>query len=36
MDWITEAERKIPIAADVDVLVCGGGAACNVVRVLLV
>lgn len=45
MDWITEAERKIPIVAKVDLLVCGGGvagvaaaicAARNGARVLLV
>ena len=45
MDWITEAERKIPIVANVDLLVCGGGvagvavaicAARNGARVLLV
>jgi len=45
MDWITEPERKIPIVAGVDMLVCGGGvagvaaavsAARNGVRVLLV
>jgi len=27
MDWITEAERKVPIVANVDLLVCGGGVA---------
>lgn len=27
MDWITEPERKTPIVADVDLLVCGGGFA---------
>ena len=27
MNWIIEPERKIPVAADVDVLVCGGGFA---------
>lgn len=27
MDWITEPERKTPIVADVDVLICGGGFA---------
>jgi len=27
VDWITETERKIPVVADVDVLVCGGGVA---------
>jgi ribulose 1,5-bisphosphate synthetase/thiazole synthase len=45
MGWIAEPERKVPVAADVDVLVCGGGfagvaaAACaarNGARVLLV
>jgi hypothetical protein len=44
MDWITEPERKTPVIAEVDVLVCGGGfagvaaavsAARNGVRVLL-
>lgn len=45
MDWITEVERKIPVVANVDLLVCGGGvagvaaatcAARNGARVLLV
>ena len=27
MDWIIEPERKIPVTADADVLVCGGGFA---------
>jgi len=27
VDWITETERRIPVVADVDVLVCGGGVA---------
>jgi hypothetical protein len=27
MDWITEPARKIPIVANVDLLVCGGGFA---------
>ena len=27
MDWIIEPERKIPVVADVDLLVCGGGIA---------
>jgi ribulose 1,5-bisphosphate synthetase/thiazole synthase len=27
MDWITEPERKTRVAADVDLLVCGGGFA---------
>ncbi len=45
MDWITEVERKTPIVANVDLLVCGGGvagvaaaicAARNGARVLLV
>ena len=27
MDWITEPERKTPVVADVDLLVCGGGFA---------
>lgn len=27
MEWITEAEKKIPIVSNVDVLVCGGGVA---------
>ena len=27
MDWITEPERKTPVVADVDILVCGGGFA---------
>jgi glycine/D-amino acid oxidase-like deaminating enzyme len=27
MDWIVEPERKTPIIADADVLVCGGGIA---------
>ena len=27
MNWIIEPERQIPVAADVDVLVCGGGFA---------
>jgi hypothetical protein len=27
MEWITEPARKIPVIADVDVLVCGGGVA---------
>ncbi len=27
MDWITEPERKTPVVADVDILVCGGGIA---------
>ena len=27
MDWIIEPERKTPIVADVDLLVCGGGVA---------
>lgn len=27
MDWITEPERKTPVVADVDLLVCGGGIA---------
>jgi glycine/D-amino acid oxidase-like deaminating enzyme len=27
MDWIREPERKTPVVADVDVLVCGGGIA---------
>jgi ribulose 1,5-bisphosphate synthetase/thiazole synthase len=27
MDYITETERKIPVVADVDILVCGGGFA---------
>lgn len=27
MDWITEPKRKIPVIADVDLLVCGGGFA---------
>lgn len=27
MDWITEPERKTPVVADVDLIVCGGGFA---------
>jgi len=27
MDLITEPERKTPVVADVDLLVCGGGIA---------
>jgi glycine/D-amino acid oxidase-like deaminating enzyme len=27
MNWITEPERKTPVVADVDLLVCGGGIA---------
>ncbi len=27
MDWVTEPEKKIPVVADVDLLVCGGGIA---------
>jgi glycine/D-amino acid oxidase-like deaminating enzyme len=27
MDWITEPERKTPVVADVELLVCGGGFA---------
>ena len=27
MKWITEPEQKIPVVADVDVVVCGGGVA---------
>ncbi len=27
MGWIVEPERKVPVTADVDVLVCGGGFA---------
>lgn len=27
MEWITEPERKIPVIANVDLLVCGGGFA---------
>jgi hypothetical protein len=27
MEWITEPERKIPVVANVDLLVCGGGFA---------
>lgn len=27
MDWITEPERKAPVVASVDLLVCGGGFA---------
>jgi len=27
MDWITEPERKTPVAGDVDLLICGGGIA---------
>ncbi len=27
MDWITEPERKTPVASEVDLLVCGGGFA---------
>ena len=27
MEWITEPEQKIPVVADVDVVVCGGGVA---------
>jgi ribulose 1,5-bisphosphate synthetase/thiazole synthase len=45
MDWIVEPERKIPVASEADVLVCGGGfagvaaavcAARNGAKVLLV
>ena len=27
MRWITEAERKVPVVDEVDILVCGGGVA---------
>jgi glycine/D-amino acid oxidase-like deaminating enzyme len=27
MDWITEPERKTPVVADVDLVICGGGFA---------
>ena len=27
MSWIVEPERKIPVVAETDVLVCGGGFA---------